>query len=276
MTRILEEEVWYRHGEISLAGALLLPPATQPSPGVVFVHGSGQSDRTNRWYRAIADHLVSRGIVVLLPDKRGSGQSGGDWRTADFHDLAGDVLTGVALLRGREEVNPDHLGLVAVSQGGSVAPLVATQSPNVGFVAVLSGSAVTPRESFRHENRQDFIEMGFPGWFARLVFPISQLLLRRRWPRWPDVETFDPIPLWERVTIPVLFANGEEDANVPVRESVARLEVMIQRTQASNFTIRVYPGSGHGLFEPGTRALREDFLEDLASWILDESAAATG
>lgn len=37
---------------------------------------------------SIADGLASRGVAVLLPDKRGSGKSGGDWRTATFDMLA--------------------------------------------------------------------------------------------------------------------------------------------------------------------------------------------
>ncbi len=266
-----EEEVRYHNGEIELAGLLIFPPNPGSNPAVVFVHGSGFSDRTNRWYRTIADHLVSQGVVVLLPDKRGSGQSAGDWQTADFNDLAGDVLAAVEVLRRREEVDPRHVGLVAVSQGGWVASLVADRSPEVAFVVVLSGSAGTPNESFTHEVREDVRARGFPRWFSTLVVPVSRLLLQHRWKFWRDVASFDPIPLLERVRVPVLFVNGEEDSNVPVSESVSRLEEMVQRSGHSDLTIQVYPGSGHGLFEPGTRNLREDFLGFLSSWIADHT-----
>ncbi len=266
-----EEEVLYRNGEIQLAGLLISPSNPGPCPAVAFVHGSGFSDRTNLWYRTIADHLVSQGVTVLLPDKRGSGQSTGDWRTADFSDLAGDVLAAVEFLRSRDDVDPRHVGLIAVSQGGWVASLAAAWSREVAFVVVLSGSAGTPNESFMHEVREDVRARGFPGWFSTLVIPVSRLLLQLRWKRWRDVASFDPLPTWRRVRAPVLFINGDEDSNVPVKQSVSRLEEMVQRSATSNFAIRVYQGSGHGLFEPGTTHLREDFLGFLSSWITEHS-----
>ncbi len=158
-----------------------------------------------------------------------------------------------------------------MSQGGWVASLVAAQSPEVTFVIVLSGSVGTPNESFMHEIREDVRARGFPRWFSTLVIPVSRLLLQRRWKRWRELASLDPLPLWERVRLPVLFVNGEEDSNVPVKLSVSRLEEMVRRSDASNFAVRVYPGSGHGLFEPGTSNLREDFLGLLSSWIADHT-----
>jgi hypothetical protein len=47
---------------------------------------------------------------VLLPDKRGCGQSQGAWTAVGFEELAGDALAGFALLGARAEVDPSESG----------------------------------------------------------------------------------------------------------------------------------------------------------------------
>ena len=75
-----------------LAGVLLMPPGAGPFPGAVIIQGSGDSDRTNFWARSIAQVLANGGIATLLPDKRGTGLSEGDWSCASFETLARDAL----------------------------------------------------------------------------------------------------------------------------------------------------------------------------------------
>ena len=94
-----ETELTYMNGEIRLAGVLLTPIESGEYPAAVLLQGSGTSDRGNGWARLIAETLVSKGVAVLLTDKRGSGLSQGDWRTSSFDDLAKDGLAGIAALR---------------------------------------------------------------------------------------------------------------------------------------------------------------------------------
>ena len=96
-------------------------------PGVVIVHGSGTSQRDNGWYLTLVQYLQEHGVVVLLPDKRGSAQSAGDWRTASFDDLATDTLAAVAWLKLQDAVDPDKIGVIGLSEGGHIAPMVANQ-----------------------------------------------------------------------------------------------------------------------------------------------------
>lgn len=237
-------------------------------PGAVFVHGSGNSDRTNHWYQEIAQYLASHGVAVLLPDKRGCHESEGDWREANFHDLATDAIAGVKALQAQNGVDPKRIGLIGVSQGGWIAPLAAHEG-DIAFVVSLSGATVTPREQFRHEFTQDIRQKGLPAALSRIAFPVARWLLRRQWPRWPDIEAFDPMPLWERLPVPGLLVFGDEDErdNVPVRESIQRLEVAIQRNGRTDLAVKVFQGSGHGLREPGSKRIRQDFLRLLEEWV---------
>jgi uncharacterized protein len=44
-----------------------------------------------------ARFLIRHGIAVLGYDKRGVGESTGDWNTATFEDLAGDAVAAVGV-----------------------------------------------------------------------------------------------------------------------------------------------------------------------------------
>ncbi len=263
--RFQEKEILYSSGALMLAAVAMLPDSNL-NPGAVFIHGSGRSDRTNQWYQEIARHLASHNIAVLLPDKRGCHKSEGDWRKADFHDLAADSIAGVKALQRQNRVDPKRVGLIGISQGGWIAPLAASKY-DVAFVISVSSATVTPIEQFRYEHTQDLREEGFPKAFAHISFPFARLLLRFQWPSWQDVKDFDPIPLWQTMAAPSLLVFGDEDKNVPVPQSIRRLESTIKQTRQHNLTVKVFHGSGHGLREPGSKQIRSDFLNLLVEWI---------
>ena len=79
---------------LKLAGMLMLPDGLGPFPTVVIIQGSGPSFRDNGWYLSIAKHLQENGIAVLIPDKRGSEKSEGEWIGASFDELANDAIGG--------------------------------------------------------------------------------------------------------------------------------------------------------------------------------------
>ena len=137
-----EESVTFHNGAVTLSGTLLLPRTKGPHPAIILGHGSGAQDRNGYVanIRFMADHLARSGVAVLTYDKRGSGRSTGDWSTASFADLAGDLITGVRLLRARPDIIPSQVGVGGSSQVGWVAAKAVTQMPEIGFV-MLTGAA---------------------------------------------------------------------------------------------------------------------------------------
>lgn len=133
-----------------LAGVLLMPPGAGPFPGAVIIQGSGDSDRTNFWARSIAQVLANGGIATLLPDKRGTGLSEGDWSSASFETLARDALAWMALVKEQAGMDGRTVELVGLSQGGHIAPLAATLSDEVAWVVDISGATVPVIEQIRH------------------------------------------------------------------------------------------------------------------------------
>ena len=110
-----ETELTYTNGEVQLAGVLLGPTEAGTYPAAVLLQGSGTSDRSNGWARLIAETFVTKGIAVLLTDKRGSGLSKGDWRTSSFDDLARDGLAGIEALSQVEGIEFDKRNSVGAT-----------------------------------------------------------------------------------------------------------------------------------------------------------------
>ena len=136
-----EIEVAYENpaGGIKLAGALTVPRSGGPFPAVLLITGSGPQDRDetilgHKPFLVLADYLSRRGIAVLRVDDRGVGGSTGKTSEATSADLAEDVLAGVAFLQSRKEIDPSRIGLLGHSEGGIIAPLVASRSRDVAFI----------------------------------------------------------------------------------------------------------------------------------------------
>ena len=132
----------FHNGSISLGGTLVLPAAVGRHPAVVLFHGSGPEGRNltmARWF-------AGQGIAALTYDKRGVGDSTGDFRQVVFMDLCGDGLAGVDFLLKRADIQPEHIGVWGLSQGGWLGPLAASRSTHVSFVISVSGPGVSPGE----------------------------------------------------------------------------------------------------------------------------------
>jgi dipeptidyl aminopeptidase/acylaminoacyl peptidase len=260
----------FLNGDIELSGTLFVPTTPGPHPVAVLIHGSGESHRDNLWYLQIAHHVLSRQIAVLLPDKRGSGLSAGEWRLAAFDDFVADTEAGIEFVQSQPGIDASRVGLVGVSQGGSwIAPVAAADRADLSFVVSLSGAAVTPNQQLAHESVQTLVQMGFPRPVAVVLQPIASAVPKARRPVWWDKNgDVDPIPYWERVVAPVLVLYGGEDErdNVPVQTSVDRLASMKARSD-SEITVQVFEGVGHGFRAPGIQQIRPDILELLGDWV---------
>lgn len=144
------EEMTYTNpaSGLTLAGTLTLPPGDGPFPAAVLITGSGPQDRDetildHKPFLVLADALTRRGVAVLRVDDRGVGGSQpGDFAKATTQDFATDVAAGVAYLRGRQDIDPERVGLIGHSEGGVIAPLVAAKDPRLAFVVLMAGTGV--------------------------------------------------------------------------------------------------------------------------------------
>jgi len=113
---------------------------------MVLITGSGFQNRDeeivgHKTFAVIADHLTRKGYIVLRVDDRGVGETTGSFN-ATSEDFAGDVSIGVDYLLSRPEVNNKKIGLLGHSEGGMIAPIVATRRKDIDFIVLLAGPGV--------------------------------------------------------------------------------------------------------------------------------------
>jgi len=103
---------------VVLAGTLRLPRGRGPGPFPIAVTLVGSGPGGRRTYALLSDRLLADGIATLEYDKRGTGQSTGEF--LDTIPLMGrDATAAVAWLRARPDIDGSRIALVGMSQGGS-------------------------------------------------------------------------------------------------------------------------------------------------------------
>lgn len=153
MTAAVDEHVEHR-GAVRLVGVRRRVEA--PVALAVLLPGSGPIDRNGDArglavgiQRQLATGLAERGIESVRWDKRGVGESEGEFLTTGFDDLLDDALAIV------DEALGGELPVIVIghSEGASVAARVAARRPSVAGVVMLSGSARSGLEVLRWQSR---------------------------------------------------------------------------------------------------------------------------
>jgi fermentation-respiration switch protein FrsA (DUF1100 family) len=129
---------------IKLAGTFTFPKEGNNFPAVVLITGSGPEDRNetvfgHKPFLIISDYLTKNGIAVLRFDDRGVGGSTGDFSKATSLDFASDAEAAVDYLKTRKEINKKEIGLIGHSEGGLIAPMVASKDKDIAFIVMLAG-----------------------------------------------------------------------------------------------------------------------------------------
>lgn len=283
----LSEEVEYTNPKsgLKLAGTLTLPKDTKSCPAVVLITGSGAQDRNetifgHQPFAVIADYLTRNGIAVLRVDDRGVGGSEGDVSSSTSVDFAGDVLAGVAFLKNKKEIDPKKIGLIGHSEGGLIAPLVASMSKDVAFIVMMAGPGVTGEQILYEQTaliskvaglsdatieqnnlaqKKIFEVVKNETDSALTVSKLREVLAQENYDELNEDQknaqittanskwfrfflTYDPVPTLEKVKCPVLAINGTLDLQVPV----SNLEVIKNAlAKGGNKNVTIIPFEDH-------------------------------
>lgn len=127
-----------------LAGTLTTPKDKTAFPVVVMITGSGAQNRDEEMlghkpFLIIADYFTRHGIGVLRMDDRGMGDSEVGKAGATSADFASDISSAVTYLKQKGFL---QIGLVGHSEGGMIAPIVATQNKDVDFIVSMAGPGI--------------------------------------------------------------------------------------------------------------------------------------
>lgn len=243
---------------------------------------------------------------MLRVDDRGMGSSTGreTLAAATTSSFADDVRAEVAYLRGRREIDPNRIGLVGHSEGGSMAMMIAASDARIRAIVLLAAMGKTGREvnlaqqeealaqtpglteerknELRAEQRR-ILQTVIEGGDTSQLPPQARQFL----PWFKEFLMFDPLAVIRRVRQPVLILQGALDRQVTA-EQAALLERAAREAGNRDVTARLYPGLNH-LFLPArtgawseyssltTTALSAELLNALGAWLearLDHSERA--
>ncbi len=143
------EEIFFdnKADGIRLAGTLTLPKGEGPFAVAILISGSGPQNRDeelmgHKPFLVIADHLTRQGFAVLRYDDRGVGLSGGPMQGNTSLDFARDASSAMDYLKSRKEIDPSKIGFIGHSEGGLIAPIVASAREETAFIISLAGPGV--------------------------------------------------------------------------------------------------------------------------------------
>ncbi len=241
---ILTKTISFKSNGIVLIGTILKP--SHSKVGVVIIHGSGQERRAMQF----ASLLANNGMTVFTYDKRGVGESGGEYAgpevgtnnidSTNLNLLAEDAKAAVLALDNYLENEPLPIGLLGFSQAGWIIPIAANKCPKVDFMVIFSGAVIPTLEQLRFqfltEGNQDF-------WLTH-----SEAEVRAHIRHAPDRYQFittDPQESLRTLSIPGLWLFGGNDIQVPVGLSMERLDGL--RAEGKPFEYHLYPDLGHNL-----------------------------
>jgi len=282
---LVKRDVSIKNGDVRLSGTLVMPRATNPVPLIIFVQGAGPETRSASLF--LAEFFAHRGVAAFAYDKRGAGESTGDWKHASFETLAGDVEAVVKFLSTQPGIDPHRIGLMGSSQGGWVAPMAALHLPDIAFVIVKSAAAVTPEQQELarvarwmtregassadiaegqnlYKNAIDYARTGI-GWDAlqREIKADST----KPWAFFPantprDFYFFDlirlffahnPIPILKQLRCPLLVIFGGKDDDGPPLETEIGPLLTAMQANGKDSQLTIFPNAGHDLrIVPGT------------------------
>ena len=229
---------FFTNGHVQLSYQLDVPARSGPVGAVVFGHGSGMATKNSCRAFGLADGFLSRGYATLCFDKRGVGQSTGQYipaipqnSVAVFEDLASDIAAGVEFLRSRPEIDRNRIGLAGGSQAGWIVPLAAAKT-QPAFMLLIVGPTVS---------------IGVENFYSSIVevtnAPVEEGY--RQLPSFTGLHGFDPRPVLESLNVPGLWLLGGEDRSIPTPATVAILDQLI--ASGKPYTRVVFPGVGHNL-----------------------------
>lgn len=128
-----ERMVTFDSGTLRLRGKLVTPQGEGPFPAIVLVHGSGSESAVDHYFEPYL--YAAHGFASLVFDKRGTGESDGDY-LQNFHVLSDDVVAAVRWLRTQDRIDDGDIHLAGFSQGGWIAPLAAAKDGRIRSVLV--------------------------------------------------------------------------------------------------------------------------------------------
>jgi fermentation-respiration switch protein FrsA (DUF1100 family) len=225
------EDVSMAAADGAVLKAWYVRPANGNGSAVILLHGMADN---REGVTGFASMFLVHGYSVLLPDSRAHGESGGSLVTYGVLERE-DVRRWVEWLRPRITGCVDLFG---ESMGGAIA--VQTSAVTSGLCAVVAESSFATFRAIADDRigQQTGLAQSFTRMLGMPMREIALLYARLRY----GVNLADANPLTAIAIsrVPTLLISGTEDANIPMRHSMA-----LERAGRSHTQLWIVEGAEH-------------------------------
>lgn len=264
--------------------AVLNVPKNLPKDSLtllVFVHGDGALPaNAHGYYEPIWRHLAAKGVATLAWDKKGVGESQGNWLQQDMQARAQEVRDALKHMRASKKWQFSKIGVIGFSQGGWVLPLLSADSKeSINCMIIVSGAVnwmqqsnyLTVQKLKRAGKTQEEVAKGVAQNKADHAFLLQKknyeayvarerkkqaasgaklrLMSKERYYFVQKNIRADATKGLQRLKCPVLALFGDKDLNVNFEESVSVYRRVFMKYHTQPSIIKTYAKATHGLLK---------------------------
>ena len=291
-----------------LHGLLTLPDATtKPVPAVVFVHGSGASNRDEKVgkltpFKDLAEGLAAHGIASVRYDKRSFAYGRKMLKEKNItvkEETIEDAVRATQLLRKEGRIDRNRIFIVGHSMGAMLAPRIDAQGGNYCGLILMAGSPYKLEDIILRQNQQAMGGLNnLMQWiaavqvkklkktFAGLYDLTDEEAKKRKFAGGTTLYYFKemgehPAPGFLKLSRkPLLILQGEKDFQASAAVDFTGYQTLLEGHD--NATFKLYPGLNHA-FVPALsddinkarkeyaeeRHIGDEVIGDIARWILE-------
>ena len=164
----VEQDHFFVSEGVKLHGKFFAPAMSGKFPAIVYVTGGGNySLMADAYARNTIKAFTDAGIAVFMFDKRGQGKSEGSYPTDETARRTADTIAAFDTMAKLPQVDPERLGVWALSQAGWFVPPVMTARPNADFLILLSPAGERHLEFWQTVTRYQLVRAGLKADEAR-------------------------------------------------------------------------------------------------------------
>ncbi len=276
----------------------LWQPKESVQKGLLFVTSSQGNDRSGT--NAEAYYFVSLGYTIFNYDKRGTGKSEGDWKSATIEELCSDDMNALDFFSKVSGLPLSEIGIKGSSQAGIKIPYILSKRPELGFGISISCPDGTLMESdLNHwknlnsnligkkniHNALKMQEAGYNYLAGNISYESLEQLknanasegwLKYIWMPERDVQkdykiNFSGLPYFKKITQPILLIQGLSDEVIPPN-SYKTIEKAIEKSKSTNYQIITLENTSHSMTWlnedfPYFQVLSTEYLPIVTDWL---------